>query len=156
MATVLITELVSAAPEATSDNKPCDKPDDKPNDKIDAVVVDTIGMLRHLYALSTISIVGGSLVNRGGHNPLEPAAYAKPILFGPDMRDFKEISRMLLDSKGAVQVEDADSLYATVSMLLEDPKRANALGAQAYHLFRANKGAVEKTVTVLESCIRPK
>ena len=59
-------------------------------------MVDVIGKLRNLYALADIAFIGGSLVSSGGHNPLEPAAHAKPILFGECMSDFKEISEMLI------------------------------------------------------------
>ena len=138
----LTTVLMTSIGMLTSDNK------------IDAIVVDTIGMLRSLYSLADIAYVGGSLVKCGGHNPIEPAAFAKPILFGPDMSDFKEISDMLLKSRGAIQVDDANSLFNAAVTLLEDKEAADAMGARAYHLFRANKGAVEKTLKAVETCIQ--
>ena len=127
----------------------------KSDEKIDTIVVDTIGMLRNLYALADIAYVGGSLVNCGGHNPIEPAALGKPILFGPDMSDFKEISDMLLKSQGALQIDDAGSLFKATAMLLGDKEKAVAMGARAYHLFCANKGAVKKTLKAVEACIQP-
>ena len=67
----------------------------------DVVVVNTIGHLKALYALSDVAFVGGSLINFGGHNPLEPAAFAKPILFGPHTGDVAESCNRLLASGGA-------------------------------------------------------
>ncbi|NVL89759.1 MAG: 3-deoxy-D-manno-octulosonic acid transferase, partial [Desulfobacterales bacterium] len=62
----------------------------------DVIVVDAMGTLRRLYALADIAFVGGSLVKRGGQNPLEPAAFARPVIFGPDMNDFYSIAEMLI------------------------------------------------------------
>jgi 3-deoxy-D-manno-octulosonic-acid transferase len=84
----------------------------------DVIVVDRIGILKMLYALTDIAFVGGSLVNCGGHNPLEPAAFSRPIIFGPDMSDFADISDMLVKSGGAVFVKDAEGIYNIVLELL--------------------------------------
>ncbi|OEU82073.1 MAG: hypothetical protein BA865_01585 [Desulfobacterales bacterium S5133MH4] len=119
--------------------------------KSDVVVVDTIGILQRLYALADIAFVGGSLVKSGGQNPLEAAAFSKPILFGPDMSDFHEISHMLLESGGAVRVHDADSLYKASAILLQDSNRAKDMGKKALDVFRANRGAVEKTIEAIRS-----
>jgi len=116
----------------------------------DVIVVDVIGKLRKLYALADIAFVGGSLVKRGGHNPLEPAAYAKPILFGECMSDFKEISEMLLGSGGAIKVFDSTSIHDTVAMLVKDPKKAEKIGKHAKTTFRENDGAVNRTLEAVE------
>ncbi len=114
--------------------------------KLDVVVVDTIGLLRKLYALADIALVGGSLVRSGGQNPLEPAAFAKPILFGPDMRDFEEISQMLLQAGAALRVHDAEDVYSAAVMLLKDSNRSKDMGENALDVFGENRGAVEKTL----------
>jgi 3-deoxy-D-manno-octulosonic-acid transferase len=121
--------------------------------KFDVIIIDTIGILRRLYALADIAFVGGSLVSLGGQNPLEPAAYSKPILFGPDMSDFREVSHLLLRAGGAVRVHDADSLYQNVAMLLGDRKRSQTIGKKAFEVFCANKGAVEKTLKEIRSIL---
>jgi len=115
----------------------------------DVIIVDVMGILRKLYAIADIAFVGGSLVPCGGHNPLEPAAYSKPILFGHDMSDFKQIAEMLLESGGAIQVKDADDIYHIISELLEDEDYSEKTGKEAFKVFFANKGAVEKTVNVI-------
>ena len=125
----------------------------EPVTKFDVIVIDTIGILRRLYALADIAFVGGSLVSLGGQNPLEPAAYSKPILFGPDMSDFREVSHLLLRAGGAVRVHDADSLYRNVAMLLGDRNRSQTIGKKAFDVFCANKGAVEKTLREIRSIL---
>ncbi|MBW1841900.1 MAG: 3-deoxy-D-manno-octulosonic acid transferase [Deltaproteobacteria bacterium] len=119
--------------------------------RFDVIVVDTIGVLKRLYALADVAFVGGSLVKCGGHNPLEPAAYARPILFGPDMSDFAEISEMLLASEGAIRVEDTGSLCRAVIKIAGDTHVADRMGNNAFNVFSDNSGAVEKTLKVIES-----
>src|SRR5207245_6831104 len=70
----------------------------------DVVVLDTIGELAQVYQLATAVFVGGSLVDQGGHNILEPAVFGKPIVFGPHMQNFKEIAEEFLANGAAVQV----------------------------------------------------
>ncbi|MEJ2659012.1 MAG: glycosyltransferase N-terminal domain-containing protein [Desulfobacterales bacterium] len=120
------------------------------NKKFDVIVIDAIGLLKTLYAVSDIAFVGGSLMKCGGHNPLEAAAFSKPILFGDDMSDFADISAMLLKAGGAVCVKDAKDLYTSVVSLLENDKKALEMGKNALGVFMANKGAVQKTVEMIK------
>ncbi len=114
------------------------------------VVIDTMGVLGNLYAVAHAAFVGGSLVPFGGHNPLEPAAFAKPIIFGPDMSDFPEISRMLLHAGGAIEVRNTEHIIQTVQEFLTDPIKTREIGKNAFEVFEANQGAVEKTVAVIK------
>jgi len=116
----------------------------------DVIVVDRIGVLKDMYALADIAFVGGSLVNAGGHNPLEPAAYSKPILFGPDMSDFKEIAQMLTLQDAAIRIHNSDTFFDAVHTLLSDRSKADGMGARAYSIFCANSGATDKTVAVVK------
>jgi 3-deoxy-D-manno-octulosonic-acid transferase len=118
--------------------------------RFDVIIIDTMGLLKTLYAVSDIAFIGGSLVKCGGHNPLEPAIFSKPILFGEDMSDFSDISNMLLEAGGAVCVKDAKDLYTAVVSLIENDKKALAMGKKALGVFTANKGAVEKTIRVIK------
>jgi 3-deoxy-D-manno-octulosonic-acid transferase len=118
---------------------------------LDMIIIDTIGHLKTLYAIADIAFVGGSLVNCGGHNPLEPAVFSKPIIFGEDMSDFADISTMLLDAGGAVRVKDVEDLYTAVVSLLDDDDKAMKMGENAFQIFNANKGAVEKTMKVIKA-----
>jgi len=118
--------------------------------RLDVIIIDTIGLLKKLYAIADIAFIGGSLVNCGGHNPLEPAAFSKPIIFGHDMSDFRDISKMLLYAGGAVQVKDAKDLYNVLLSLMENEKRALEMGKNALGVLTTNKGAVEKTIKVIK------
>ena len=115
----------------------------------DVIIVDTIGDLRALYALADMAFIGGSLVDCGGHNPLEPAAFSKPVLFGPDMSDFIAIAQLLLESGGALQVRDAEELSAAVNMLMENSLKADEMGRNAYRVFCENKGAVARNLEII-------
>lgn len=118
----------------------------------DVIVIDTLGMLKKLYALADVAMVGGSLIQIrgiGGHNPLEPAAFAKPIIFGPHMHNFREIAAMLTAAGGAIQVGDGKALHKTVNDLLNDRDRARKIGQSAHRVFDANKGAVAKTMAII-------
>lgn len=119
--------------------------------RFDVIVVDILGILKKLYAIADIAFIGGSLVDCGGHNPLEPAIFSKPIIFGQDMSDFDEISQMLVESGGAVRVHDANSIFEAVVMLIRDDNKAIKMGQRALQVFKANKGAVEKTLKVVEA-----
>ena len=110
------------------------------------VIVDRMGILARLYALAELAFIGGSLVPEGGHNPLEAAAFSKPVAFGPDMRDFLSISRMLVEGGGAVRVADEEILYREAAALLADPDAANRMGTQGRRIFDTQAGAADRVV----------
>jgi len=119
----------------------------------DVVVLDTIGELAHLYRVGTIVFVGGSLVPTGGHNILEPAAFGRPILFGPHMQNFAEIAATFLEANAAMQVRDEWELEAAFRELLGDPARRNALGRAAQAIVDANHGARERTLEAIAALL---
>ncbi len=113
------------------------------------IVVDSIGVLKALYSMADIVFVGGSLVSCGGHNPLEPAAWGKPVLFGPDMKDFPVISDLLLEAQAARRVKDADELGRIIKRLLTDPQCAQKMGRRGLRVVHSHRGAVDKTLKFL-------
>jgi 3-deoxy-D-manno-octulosonic-acid transferase len=115
----------------------------------DVVVLDTIGELAQLYQLATAVFVGGSLVDHGGHNILEPAIFGKPIVFGPHMHNFKEIAEAFLSNDAAIQVQSERDLDEALLALVTDPVRRARLGAAARALVAANRGAKTKTLAVI-------
>lgn len=121
----------------------------------DVVVLDTIGELADLYRLATIVFVGGSLVPTGGHNILEPAQFGKPVLFGPFMHNFKEITEAFLEARGGVQVRDERELDVAFRELLADPARRAALGDAGRTIVDANRGARERTLAVIRELLPP-
>jgi 3-deoxy-D-manno-octulosonic-acid transferase len=121
----------------------------------DVVVLDTIGELAQLYQVATAVFVGGSLVDSGGHNILEPAVFGKPIVFGPYMQNFAEIARTFLDNGAAVQVRTGRELDSVLLELLGDPVRRARLGAAARALVEANRGARMKTLSAIAQLLPP-
>ncbi|MFH2092448.1 MAG: 3-deoxy-D-manno-octulosonic acid transferase [Pseudomonadota bacterium] len=119
-----------------------------PNPRV--MFVDRMGELSKLYAICDIAFVGGSLVNEGGHNPLEPAAYSKPIVFGPDMSDFAEISDILADSGGTVMVDSDKGLEEQLGMLLKNREQREQMGAKNFNVFSSHSGAVKTILSRME------
>jgi len=129
-----------------------------PLGRIDVVVIDILGILKNLYALADVALVGGSLLQIrgiGGHNPLEPAALGKPVQFGPNMKNFKEIETLLLEAGGAVQVTDARSIANSLRELLVNHELAQHMGRNAHAVFKAHKGAVQNTLKAVAALIDP-
>jgi 3-deoxy-D-manno-octulosonic-acid transferase len=121
--------------------------DDEP--RAEVVVLDTIGELAQVYQVATVVFVGGSLVDMGGHNILEPAVFGKPIVFGPHMQNFSEIASAFLVNDAAVQVPSERALEGALVALLTDPVRRARLGAAARALVESNRGARDRTLAVI-------
>lgn len=115
----------------------------------DVMIVDTVGEMLKLYAVSDLVFVGGSLVPTGGHNILEASLMKKPVLYGPHMQNFKEIARLVRAAHAGLQVQDADDLYLQMKILLENPSEAERIGDNGNHLLHANQGATQKTLAVI-------
>lgn len=116
----------------------------------EVILVDTVGELSTLYAVGSVGFVGGSLIPRGGHNLLEPALYGRPVLFGPHMENFREISSYFLEQRAAVQVSGPEDLVTQLAGLLRDPAAREQMGQAAAAVLSAHQGACERTVALLE------
>ncbi len=97
----------------------------------DIFILDTIGELVDFYGLADLAFVGGSLVKKGGHNPIEPAAMAIPVLFGPNMEDFSEIAASLIAEGGATEIGDPEQLTGILSDLLDHSDQRSRMGQAA-------------------------
>lgn len=111
---------------------------------------DTMGELGLMYAASDIAFVGGSLVRSGGHNILEPCALGLPVLFGPHMRNFLQIGEMAIERGAGIQVADVPELVRGVDRFLSDANLRFTAGERGRELVRENRGALKKTLAVLE------
>ena len=110
----------------------------------DILIGDSMGeMMSYLY-ISDIAFIGGSLTNNGGQNMLEAASLSKPIIFGPSVFNFEEISKRLLDNGSAIQVSNAEELMKTISELLLDDEKRKLIGESAKTTFENNRGATTK------------
>jgi 3-deoxy-D-manno-octulosonic-acid transferase len=123
--------------------------------RADVIVLDSIGELAQIYQLATVVFVGGSLVDHGGHNILEPAIFGKPIVFGPHMQNFREIAETFIANSAAIQVAQDRDLDDAILGLVRDPVHRASLGAAARALVEANRGAKDKTLGVLTDLLPP-
>lgn len=117
------------------------------------VLVDTFGDLGELYGVATFVFVGGSLSNSGGHNVMEPAAWNRPVFFGPDMADFADSAATLEKCGGGFRVNDSDDLGRKISQLLNDPERLRQAGNLAGRAARAQRGAAEQQAALISRCL---
>ena len=122
----------------------------KPEPAANLLILDTLGELASTYALADIAFVGGSLVPAGGHNPLEPAACGVPVLFGPHMEDFPEISEALI-AVGAAQTVTGASIDAILrELVVSDIKRQEA-GTAAYNWVKNQRGVVARHLDLIRT-----
>jgi len=111
---------------------------------------DTMGELMLFFAAADCAFIGGSLVQTGGHNPLEALALGVPVIFGPHMFNFDEIARLTLAERAAIQVSDGDTLERGVAHYLENREAREAAGCAGKRLVQSNQGACLRTLTLLE------
>jgi 3-deoxy-D-manno-octulosonic-acid transferase len=117
--------------------------------EVQCLLVNTTGELKYFYEHATVAFVGKSLTAEGGQNPIEPGALGRAMVFGPNMQNFADISRQLVEQQGAVQVPDAAGLEKALGELLADDARRAGLGANAQRVIRANEGAIEQTIDMI-------
>ncbi|MGB2705609.1 MAG: 3-deoxy-D-manno-octulosonic acid transferase [Candidatus Omnitrophota bacterium] len=110
------------------------------------LILDTLGELKGLFGRAAVVFMGGSLVKRGGHNIVEPAMFGKPIVFGPYMFNFRDMARLFLEEKAAVEVKDKKGLTEALEVLLGDKKKADTLGQNARKLLNEQRGATGRNV----------
>jgi len=115
----------------------------------DCFLLDTIGELSRAYRGAAAAFIGGSLVPTGGHNPLEPAVWATPVLSGPHVHNFQEVYAEMTAGGGAVIVGDSETLADTLRRWLEDPGVARSAGEAGRSVIEANRGATRKIVDTL-------
>jgi len=111
--------------------------------------------LPSIYSLATVVFVGGSIVDRGGHNVLEPAAHGVAVVTGAYTHNFHAIVDLLNEAKALVQlpaVENAEAVTKLTEIfqrLLAEPDLRNALAARAREIINANQGAAERTMQLI-------
>jgi 3-deoxy-D-manno-octulosonic-acid transferase len=108
-------------------------------------LLDSIGELGSVYGLATVAFVGGSLVPAGGHNPLEPARFAVPVVMGPHYENFRDAVE-LLRGADALRVVERGDVGQAIATLLNDPDAAAAMGARGKKAFDERAGATARAV----------
>jgi 3-deoxy-D-manno-octulosonic-acid transferase len=118
------------------------------------IVLDTIGDLAAVYGLADVAFVGGSLVQRGGHNPLEPAQFGVPVIMGRSFENFRDMVAKMQAADGIRIVQDKDELVKALVDLLTDREKAKAMGERGRAVFEAQSGATGRAVEALVAMVR--
>ncbi len=122
---------------------------------VEVLVVDRLGALLFWMAAADACFMGGSLVDVGGHNVLEPAALGKPVFTGPHVHNFQQIVEALEADGGLIRVADALELYQAMENLLADEAALQQAGMAGRNHVMAHRGAVKRTLDALLDCILP-
>ena len=120
-------------------------------------LIDSLGELLAVCALADVVTMGGSFSEIGGHNPLEPALFQKPVVVGPNMNNFKEILAQLIAAQGIVQLIENDDMAKTLAnevlSLFKDETRAQRLGRNSYKVVQENQGATATSLSALQTLL---
>jgi 3-deoxy-D-manno-octulosonic-acid transferase len=114
---------------------------------------DTMGELLLFYAASDVAFVGGSLVPVGGHNMLEPVSLGVPVVVGPHLHNFEEVSEALFEAGAARQVRDREELESAVSELLSDAGAREGMAENGSRLIEANRGASQRLLDIVDEML---
>jgi 3-deoxy-D-manno-octulosonic-acid transferase len=117
-------------------------------------LLDTMGELIYFYGACQIAFVGGSLVDVGGHNPMEPGGLGKPILMGPYRRNIKDIAGQFAEAGALLDVTDADDTYAALDVLVSEPERRLTMSRAALEVMARNRGALDRVFDVILPMLR--
>jgi 3-deoxy-D-manno-octulosonic-acid transferase len=169
-AIVRATELLAGS-EGTQLSYTRDEADRRP----EIVLIDTIGDLAAVYGIAQVAFVGGSILKRGGHNPLEPAQFGVPVIMGPSYENFRDIVTKMLDASailitaGEAQLQKErrepnglfrpeiyamrDSLQASLTCLLTDREAAKAMGERGRRVFEEQQGATKRAVEAIVAMV---
>jgi len=115
-------------------------------DDVTVVLLDSIGELASLYRLADGVFVGGSLVDAGGHNILEPAAFGKVPVFGPSMENFAEVAARFIEAGAAIQVGSPEDAGVEWIHLLQDSEKMKRMGSTALQLVESSRGALDRAL----------
>ena len=119
----------------------------------DIFILDSLGELNAFYALADFAFIGGSLVEKGGHNPIEPAALAMPVIFGPHMEDFSEIAETLVTAGGATKINDQEGLFHIITELLENLELRQHMGQAAKKCVLGQKEIIANHLQLIEKVL---
>ena len=120
----------------------------------EVLLVDTLGEVLALYSVADLVFVGGSFVPVGGHNLLEASLLEKPVLFGPQVHNFREISKKLIRAGAGVKVMNQQELVRQCCKLLDDPIRRRAMGQAGSAVIADNAGATERTMRRIDRFVK--
>ncbi|RLB10699.1 MAG: 3-deoxy-D-manno-octulosonic acid transferase, partial [Deltaproteobacteria bacterium] len=117
------------------------------------LILDTIGELAYIYCFSTVTFVGGSLVPIGGHSPLEPAIFGKPVLTGPQAFNFSDSNNLLMEVGALEEVNDGAHLFEIINYLLNNPEIAKKRGEAGLAAVKSVSGASQEIASLIKKVI---
>jgi len=120
----------------------------------DVMLGDTMGELLVLLGAADIAFVGGSLIDNGGHNYIEPAAWSLPVLSGPSYFNFAEVVSLLYKKDAISILPNADALAKKVSILLNDSELAKEMGERGKHVAEQNRGATARLIQAIDATLQ--
>ena len=126
------------------------------DENTDIIIGDTMGELLLMYGASDIAFVGGSLVDNGGHNVLEPAAWGLPIVVGSSVYNFADIVDGLAAVKGICLVNNDRQLTESLTELAGNPEIRRQMGRAAYQYVKSNKGVLKRLLSFLTPVLHRK
>ena len=115
----------------------------------DCLIVNTTGELKWFYEIATVIFVGKSLVGQGGQNIVEAAVSGNPVIFGPNMQNFRAIAQQFISEGACLQIQNAGELRHAVKVLLEDTKRRELIVAAARRVIQSNVGATQRCIMLI-------
>jgi 3-deoxy-D-manno-octulosonic-acid transferase len=116
-------------------------------------ILDKVGELVSFYAIADIVFVGGSLVEKGGHNLLEPVALGKPVLFGPSMFNFRDMKDLFLHQRAAIQVKDPQDLVTLTARILRNPDEAVQMAERGKKIILQHQGATHRNLEFIKKLL---
>lgn len=115
----------------------------------DLLLLDSIGDLDNFYAIGDVAFVGGSLIDAGGHNLLEPARWHKPLLFGPYTSNVNLLANALKEQGGGFEVHDEEDLVRELTRLLQEPQARQMAGENAYRIAFSERSVLEASLALI-------
>jgi len=123
---------------------------------VDVLLINTTGELMRFYGVADAAFVGKSFAgNHGGHNIIEPAIFAKPVLHGPNLENFRLVAEIFRRDHASIEVADTDALANTLRALLANPAEREAFGRRARETVERHRGAIARTIDLLEPLVAP-
>jgi 3-deoxy-D-manno-octulosonic-acid transferase len=113
------------------------------------LLADSLGELMTFFGAANCAFIGGSLIGRGGHNPLEAAAWSIPVITGPSYYNFAQIYPQLIANKGCIEVDSGKALGEQLKLFASKPEQAMKQGQKALEIVKQNQGALDKTFKLI-------
>ena len=129
------------------------EPDVEIDPEAAVLLLDSVGELGAAYRYATVAFVGGSLVPHGGQNILEAAQFARPVVVGPYMQNFRDITHAFRAAGALRQVASGAELFPAIEQLFDDPVAAAAMGQAGRRLLEANRGATERVLEAVAALL---